>query len=122
MIKIIAALLTLISSTASIYYSFGGVIKPESALVYNKAQMSHLGIQLLSLFLGIGGLLLLFPQTFKIGGIMLIIHSLTTIICYMVIKDWKGGFFEFLFLQIPVFIVWAGYPVWVLEKIKTLFT
>ncbi len=118
MIKSITAILILISSLASIYYAFGGVIKPETALVYNKANMPRPGIQLLSMFLGIGGLLLLFPQTFTIGGTMLIIHSLTTIVCFVMIKDWKGGIFEFIFLQIPVFIVWAGYPLSILEKFR----
>lgn len=120
MIKTISAILILISSVASVYYAFGGVIKPEAALVYNKANMPRSGIQLLSLFLGIGGLLLLFPPTFKVGGTMLIIHSLITIGCYILIKDGRVGFFEFLFLQIPVFLVWAGYPVAVLEKIRGL--
>jgi len=110
MIKIIATLLILISSVASISYAFSGVIKPETALVYNKANLSRSSIQLLSLFLGIGGVLLLFQQTFKLGGTMLIIHSLITIICFAVIKDWKGGFLEFIFLQIPVFLLVAGHP------------
>ena len=110
----------LLSSVAAIYYAFSGVIKPETALVYNKANMSRLGIQLLSLFLGIGGLLLLFPATFKIGGTMLIVHSLATIVCFIVIKDWRGGLLEFLMLQIPVFVVWAGYPVSVFEKVRAL--
>jgi hypothetical protein len=110
MIKTISTILILFSSAASTYYSFGGVIKSETAVVYNKANMSRLGIQLLSLFLGVGGLLLLLPQTFKIGGTMLMIHSLITVICFTVIKDWKGVFFEFLFLQIPIFVLWAGYP------------
>ncbi len=122
MIRTISAILILFSSVASIYYAFGGVARPETALVYNKANMSRLGIQLLSLFLGIGGLLLLFPPTFKLGGVFLIIHSLITIICFILIGDWKGGTFEFLFLQIPVFLVWAGYPLSVLEKIRNLFT
>jgi hypothetical protein len=116
MIKIITAILILISTVASTYYSFGSVIKPETALVYNKANISRLSIQLLSSFLGIGGLLLLFPQTFKIGGATLMIHSLITIICFIIIKDWKGSFIEFVFLQIPVFLLWAGYPLSVLEK------
>ncbi len=122
MIKIITVLLILMSSVASIYYAFGGVLKPETALVYNKANMSRLGIQLWSLFLGTGGLLLLFPLTFKIGGTMLIIHSLTTIICFIIIKDWRGGFFEFLFMQIPIFILWAGYPYSTIQKLKEPFT
>ena len=119
MIKIIAALLILISSVASIFYAFNGVIKPETALVYSKANLSRSGIRLLSLFLGVGGVLLLFHQTFKLGGTMLMIHSLITIICFAIIKDWKGGFFEFIFLQIPIFIVWAGYPLSIIEKLKS---
>jgi len=121
MIEVITVILILISCMASMYYSVDGVIKPETALVYNKANMSQVGIQLLSLFLGIGGLLLLFPPTLKVGGIMLMIHSLITIACFVMIKDWKGGFFEFIFLQIPIFIVFVGYPVSVLEKIRNLF-
>jgi len=117
MIKIITAILILFSSIASISYSFGGIRKPESALVYNKANMNRVGIQLLSLFLGVGGLLLLFPQTFKIGGAFLITHSLITIICFIIIKDWKGGFFEFIALQIPIFMGWSGYPLSILEKL-----
>jgi hypothetical protein len=117
MIKTITTILILLSSVASIYYSFGGVIKPETAVVYNKANISRSGIQLLSLFLGIGGMLLLFPLTFKLGGAFLITHSLVTIVCFAIIKNWKGGLFEFIFLQIPIFVVWAGYPMSVLEKL-----
>jgi hypothetical protein len=97
----------------------GGLIKPETLQVYNKATISHVWIQLLSLGLGIGGILLLFPQTFKLGGVLLLLHSLTTIICFVIIKDWKGGFFEFIFMQIPVFLLWVDYPLSVLEKLKS---
>ena len=110
MMKTISAILILISLAGSVYYSFVGVMNPRSTVVYNKANMSHLSIQLLSVFLGIGGMLLLFPQTFKFSGVMLITHSLITIVCFIIIKDWKGGFFEFIFLQIPVFIMRFGYP------------
>lgn len=110
MIRIISILLILLSSAASLYYMFVGVTRPETTVVYNKANIPHLGIQVLSLFLGIGGMLLLFPQTFKLGGVFLIIHSLITIICFVLIKDWEGGILELLFLQIPIFILWNGYP------------
>ncbi len=122
MIKTITTILILISSAASIYYSFAGVMKPETTVVYNKANISHSGIQFLSVLLGTGGLLLLLPQTFKFGGVLLIIHSLITIICFVAIKDWRGGIFEFLFLQIPVFIVWAGYPLSIPEKFRNFLT
>jgi hypothetical protein len=120
MIKTITAILILISSVASVSYSIVGMVKPQTTVVYNRANLSPLGIQLLSLFLGVGGLLLLFPQTFKPGGAMLIMHSCITILCFILIRDWKGGTLEFIFLQIPVFILWAGYPISVLEKLKNI--
>src|SRR5579864_9375111 len=122
MIKIISTVLIIVASVASIYNSYAWIKKPETGLLYIKANFSRLGIQLLSLFLGIGGLLLLFPQTFKIGVTILIIHSLTTLICYAITKDWKGGLREFILLQIPIFLFWAGYPLTVLEKFRNFFT
>lgn len=121
MIKIVSTLLIIVASVASVYNSFIWIMKPDTALLYIKANFSPFGIQLLSLFLGIGGLILLFPQTFKVGGAFLITHSLITIICYAITKDWKGGLLEFTLLQIPIFLVWAGYPVTVLEKIINFF-
>ena len=122
MIKILTTILILVASVASIYHSFVWVKKPETALLYIKANFSPTGIQLLSLFLGIGGMILLFPQTFKVGGAFLIIHSLITLICYAITKDWKGGLREFILFQIPVFLIWAGYPLTVLEKFRHFFT
>jgi len=122
MIKILTTILILVASVASIYNSYAWVKKPETALLYIKANFSRSSIQLLSLFLGIGGLILLFPQTFKVGGAFLITHSLITLICYAITRDWKGGLREFILFQIPVFLIWAGYPLTVLEKIKNIFT
>jgi hypothetical protein len=122
MIKIISTILITVASLASIYNSYVWVKKPETGLLYIKANFSRPGIQLLSLFLGIGGLLLLFPPTFKIGVASLLIHSFITLICYAITKDWKGGLREFILFQIPVFLLWAGYPLTILEKLRTLFT
>ncbi len=122
MIKILSVVLVIVASLASIYNSYVWVKKPETGLLYVKAKFSVSGIQLLSLFLGIGGLLLLFPQTFKVGVIFLLIHSLITLICYAITKDWKGGLREFILFQIPVFLLWAGYPVTILEKVRNVFT
>ena len=121
MIKILTTILIIVASVASIYNSYVWVKKPDTALLYIKANFSPLGIQLLSLFLRIGGLILLFPQTFKVGGAFLITHSLITLICYAITKDWKGGFREFILFQIPVFLIWAGYPLTVLEKFRNFF-
>ena len=121
MIKIITTVLILISSIASVYNSYKWVTKPDTALLYIKAGMPGMSILLLSLLLGVGGLLLIFPQTFKFGGVFLITHSVITVICYAITKDLKGGLGEFMLLQIPVFMVWAGYPLSVLEKLKNFF-
>jgi hypothetical protein len=122
MIKTFSTVLIIIASVASIYNSVVWVIKPDSALLYIKVNFSRSGIQLLSIFLGIGGLILLFPQTFIAGGAFLITHSLITLVCYALTKDWKGGLLEFTLLQIPIFLVWAGYPVSVLERVISFFT
>ncbi len=119
--KIISTLLIFISLAASLYYAFAGLIKPETALVYNKAHIPPWGIQLWAFTLGVSGILLLFPQTFKPAGVLMILNSLFTIVCFIIVKDWRGGFFEFVFLQIPVFLLWAGYPVSVLKELKELF-
>ncbi len=122
MIKIISTILIIVAGAASVYNSYVWIKKPETGLLYIKADFSRLSIQLLSLFLGTGGLLLLFPQTFKVGVTFLIIHSLTTLTCYAITKDWKGGLREFILFQIPVFLLWAGYPLTVLEKFRNFFT
>lgn len=122
MIKIISAILILVAVVASIYNSYVWIKKPETGLLYIKSNFSLAGIQCLSLLLGIGGLLLPFPQTFKLGVTFLLIHSFTTLICYAITKDWKGGLREFILFQIPIFLLWAGYPLTVLEKLRNLLT
>lgn len=122
MIKIICTLLIIVAGLASVYNSYVWIKKPETGLLYIKSGFSRSGIQWLSLLLGIGGLLLLFPQTFRIGATFLLLHSLTTLICYAITKDWKGGLREFILFQIPVFLLWAGYPLTVLENLRHFFT
>lgn len=120
MTKIVVAALILVSSAAAIYYSIDGVMRPESTLVYNKAHLSRAGIQLLSLFLGVGGVMILLPQTFKVGGALLIVHSLITIGCFVATRDWKGGVLEFAFLQVPIIMVVVGYPSSLLARLESL--
>lgn len=122
MTKTIVAILILLSSAASINYAINGWMRPETALVYNKAHMARAAIQLLSLLLGVGGVLILLPQTFRLGGALLIAHSLTTIGCFVATRDWKGGVLEFAFLQVPIFIVCVGYPSSVLERARSLLS
>ena len=99
------------SFTASLYYFIVGMCKPEILNVYSKANIPSWGIRSWAVIVGIGGLLILFPQTFKSGGVLMILNSLFTIGCFVVIKNIWGGFFELLFLQIPVYLLWNGYPI-----------
>lgn len=122
MTKAVVTLLILFSSAAAIYYSINGATHPESALVYNRANMSRPGIQILSILLGVGGVLILLPPTFRVGGVLLIAHSAITIGCFIAARDWKGGALEFVFLQVPIFMVWAGYPSSVLERVRSLLS
>ncbi|MET0594939.1 MAG: hypothetical protein ABW133_19725 [Polyangiaceae bacterium] len=120
--KTIIALLILLSSAASLYYAINGATHPETDLVYNKANMSRTGIQLLSLLLGMGGVLILLPQTFRLGGAFLIAHSMVTIGCFVATKDWKGGALEFAFLQVPILMICVGYPSALLERARSLLS
>ena len=122
MTKIIVSMLILFSSAASIYYSIHGVTHPELAVVYNKAHMSRAAIQLLSLLLGVGGAMILLPQTFRFGGALLIAHSLTTIGCFVAVRDWRGGVLEFALLQVPIVMMVLGYPSSVLARAKDLIS
>jgi hypothetical protein len=68
----------------------------------------------------VGGALILLPQTFRLGGVLLIAHSVITVGCFVAIRDWKGGALELAFLQIPILIVVLGYPSSVLARVKNL--
>lgn len=109
----------LVSVIASLNYLFVGLVKPETVALYNKVNLPLWGIQLWALALGLSGILLLFPQTFKPAGALMILNSLFTILCFLAIRDYKGGFIEFVLLQIPIFLLWVGYPLSVLEKLKS---
>jgi hypothetical protein len=119
--KTISVILILVSLIASLYYLFAGWTKPESMVVYSRANIPLWGIRIWAVLLGAGGILLLFPNTFKLATILLIINSLFTITCFVIGKDLRGGFIEFLFMQIPVFLLWVGYPSFILSQIRNLF-
>ncbi len=119
--KTISVLLILVSLVASLYYLFAGWTKPESMAVYSRANIPVWGIRTWAVLLGACGILLLFPYTFKLATTLMIINSLFTIICFVIGRDLRGGLIEFLFLQIPVFLLWMGYPASILDQIKNLF-
>ncbi len=118
--KTISLILMLISLTASVYYFVAGLTGPENMVVYGRANIPVWGIRIWAILLGVGGVLLLFPPTFRLATVLLVMNSIFTIACFVIAKDWRGGLVEFLFLQIPMFLFWVGYPMFALEKVKTL--
>ncbi len=119
--KAVGLVLTLVSLTASIYYFVAGVIGPERMVVYGRANVPVWGIRTWAVLLGVGGILLLFPSTFRVATVLMVMNSIFTIACFVIAKDWRGGLTELVFLQIPVFLYCAGYPL-ALEKVRDLFS
>jgi len=120
-VKTTSAILIAVSLVASVYYLVAGLTKPESMVVYTRANVPVWGIRTWAVLLGAGGMFLLFPSTFRLGTILMVINSLFTITCFVIAKDYRGGFVEFVLLQIPVFLLWVGYPIFALERVNTIF-
>ncbi len=118
--KILSGVLTLISLTASLYYFISGLTRPENMAVYRSANVPVWGIRMSAVLLGAGGMLLLFPLTYRLATSLLVMHSMFTIVCFVIAKDWRGGLVESLLLMVPVFLFRAGYPVFALEKVRAL--
>jgi hypothetical protein len=118
--KAMSAALTLVSVAASIYYFVAGITGPENMVVYGRVNVPAWGIRTWAVFLGVGGVLLLFPPTFRLATVLMVMNSLFTISCFVIAKDWKGGLLESLFLQVPVLLFFSGYPTFALEKVRAL--
>jgi hypothetical protein len=109
-VKAVGLVLTLVSLTASIYYFVAGLIGPERMVVYGRVNIPVWGIRTWAVLLGAGGILLLFPSTFRVATVLMVMNSIFTIACLAIAKDLRGGLVEFSFLQIPVFLFCAGTP------------
>jgi len=89
--------------------------------VYSRAGVPGWGIRASAALLGAGGILLLFPQAFRLGATLLAMHSLFTIACFVIVRNWRGSAGEALMLQIPVLLLWIGYPRFALDAVAALF-
>jgi hypothetical protein len=121
-VKTISAILVLVSLTASVYFLVAGLTRPESMTVYSRARVPLWGIRAWAVLLGATGMLLLFPSTFRLATILMVMNSLFTITCFVITRDWRGGVVESLFLQVPVFLFLVGYPRFALEGIRAIFS
>jgi hypothetical protein len=109
-VKTTSLVLALVSVAASVHYFVAGLTGPENMVVYSRANVPVWGIRTWAVLLGVGGVLLLFPSTFRLATVLMMMNSLFTIACFVIAKDWRGGLVEFVFLQIPVLLFWSGYP------------
>jgi hypothetical protein len=119
-VKAIGAVLTIVSVAASAYYFFAGLSGPENMVVYARVNVPVWGIRTWAVLLGVGGGLLLFPSTFRLATVLMVLNSLFTIACLVIAKDWTGGLLESAFLLIPLFLLFSGYPMFALEKVRAL--
>jgi len=110
-VKATIAVLTLVSVAASFYYFIAGLTGPENMVVYRRANVPVWGVRAWAVLLGVSGVLLLFPPTFRPATVLMVMNSLFTITCFVLAKDWRGGLVEGLFLQIPVFLFLVGRPI-----------
>jgi hypothetical protein len=118
--KAMSAALTLVSVAASIYYFVAGLTGPENMVVYGRVNVPVWAIRTWAVLLGVGGVLLLFPPTFRLATVLMVMNSLFTISCFVIAKDWRGGLLESLFFQVPVLLFFSGYPTFALEKLRAL--
>jgi hypothetical protein len=121
-VKVITAVLVLASLTASGYYLVAGLTKPESMAVYSRANIPVWGIRAWAVLLGVGAMLLIFPPTFRLATILMVVNSLFTIACFVITKDWREGALESVFLLVPVYLFWVGYPAFALESVRSFLS
>jgi hypothetical protein len=69
-VRTTSAMLVLVSLTASMYYLVVGLTQSESMAVYSRANIPVWGIRAWAVLLGAGGVLLIFPSTFRLGHIL----------------------------------------------------
>jgi hypothetical protein len=115
--KTITVVLAVVSVLASAYYLFAGMTEPESMAVYSRANIPPWGIRASAALLGAAGMLLLFPTTFRLATLLMVIHSLFTVACFVIADDWRGASTESVLLLIPVYLFRVGYPMFALEKV-----
>lgn len=107
----ISGILITISLISSFYFGIKAQSTPENIVVYNSAGISLIGIKVWGIYLMISAILLVFPRTFIYGNVMMILNSLFTLSCFLIIKDAKGAGMEFIYMMVPILLLIIGYPV-----------
>lgn len=84
--------------------------KPEMLDMFGKWHFSNKGLFLFGSVTLLSALMILFPQTFIIGNILMATTILFIICLQLSIKDLKGAAIEVPFLLMNVVIIYLQYP------------
>ncbi|WP_426671567.1 hypothetical protein ACPPVU_10045 [Mucilaginibacter sp. McL0603] len=84
--------------------------KPIMLDMFGKWHFSNTGIVAFGIITLLSALLILFPQTFTAGNILMAITILVIIGLQLSIKDVKGALIEVPFLLMNLVLIWLQYP------------
>ncbi len=109
--RIISGLLTLFMVYMGFKQGWAMVsAKPQMLDMFGKWHFSNTGIKAFGIITLISALLILFPQTFTAGNILMAIIILVIIGLQLSIKDVKGALVEVPFLLMNLVLIWLQYP------------
>jgi hypothetical protein len=111
LIRIISGLLTLFVVYMGFKQGWAMVsAKPQMLDMLGKWNFSNTGIKVFGIITLISAVLILFPQTFTAGNILMAITILVIIGLQLSIKDVKGALVEVPFLLMNLVLIWLQYP------------
>ena len=111
LIRVISGLLTLFVVYMGFKQGRAMVsVKPQMLDMFGKWHFSNTGIMAFGIITLLSVLLILFPQTFTAGNILMAITILVIIGLQLSIKDIKGALVEIPFLLINLVLIWLQYP------------
>jgi hypothetical protein len=111
LIRIISGLLTLFVVYMGFRQGWAIVnVKPQMLDMFGKWNFSNAGIKAFGIITLLSALLILFPQTFSAGNILMAITILVIIGLQLSVKDIKGALVEVPFLLMNLVLIWLQYP------------
>ena len=109
--RIISGLLTLFVVYMGFKQGWAMVCaKPQMLDMFGKWHFSNAGIKAFGIITLVSALLILFPQTFTAGNILMAITILVIIGLQLSIRDIKGALVEIPFLLMNLVLIWLQYP------------
>ena len=85
-------------------------VKPQMLDMFGNWHFSNTGIKAFGIITLLSALLILFPQTFTAGNILMAITILVIIGLQLSIRDIKGALVEIPFLLMNLVLIWLQYP------------